>query len=208
MTLIDLTGKRFGRLTVIERTEDHVAKSGRKRVMWRCVCDCGNETVVAGDNLRDGRIKSCGCYGIEMTKKANSTHGNSKTRLYQVWLSMKRRCDSPNVAHYENYGGRGICVCDAWVKDYMAFKNWADENGYQPGLSIDRIDNDGNYCPENCRWVTSVAQANNRRSNVMITYNGETHNLKQWADLIGIRYGKLHQRIAAGWTPEKAFTTS
>lgn len=208
LSTIDLTGKRVGRLIVLDRADDHIAYNGRRRIMWRCKCDCGKETVVRGDHLRSGRIRSCGCFLSDTAKDTRSIHNESKTHLYGVWSAMKHRCNNPNATHYEDYGGRGISVCDEWRSDYTAFRNWALLTGYQEGLTIDRIDNNGNYCPENCRWVTSVAQANNRRSNIMVTFNGETHNLKQWSDILGIRYGKLHQRFAAGWTPEKAFTTN
>lgn len=135
------------------------------------------------------------------------THGDSTSKLYGVWCSMKNRCNNPNNKEYSYYGGRGIRVDKAWNDSYEIFRDWAYTNGYTEHLSLDRIDNNKNYEPDNCRWVGSVAQANNRRSNRVYTYNGETHNLTEWAHIVGIDPRKVFCRIYLGWDFEKAITT-
>lgn len=157
--LIDLTGQRFGRLTVIER----VGTSKNGNALWDCKCDCGNTAVVRGASLKNGITRSCGCLIAESTKNRNTTHCLSKTRLYRIWANMKDRCLNSNTREYPYYGGRGITVCDEWKNDFQAFYNWAMANSYQDHLSIDRIDNDKGYTPDNCRWATHSEQMYNRR---------------------------------------------
>lgn len=210
--LIDLTGQKFGRLTVLCRGDDYIKPSGKRDPRWRCVCECGNIVEVIGYNLKRGKSTSCGCYRNECSSVRNSTHGDGRegkkrASLYNVWCAMRARCANPKSTYYKDYGGRGISVCEEWKCDYVAFKAWAVSNGYSEGLTIDRIDVDGNYCPENCRWVDRVAQANNRRSNRLYTYNGETHNIGQWAKLYDIPYSKLHSRLYSGWDMERALFT-
>lgn len=139
---------------------------------------------------------------------ANYRHGGKHTRLYTVWCGMKSRCYNKNDSHYSRWGGRGIQICSEWLLDFNNFKHWAESNGYKAGLTIDRIDNNGNYCPENCRWATVKEQNNNQRTNRLITYSGKTLNLKQWSVELGINYGTLHSRLDDfKWSIEKAFNT-
>lgn len=202
--LDDLTGKRFGRLTVISRDKDHISASGRHHVMWMCKCDCGNNTSVYSDFLKREKTKSCGCLRRELSSKNHKTHGSTNSNLYGVWCAMKTRCTNPNTEAFKNYGGRGVTVCDEWFLDFQNFKDWAYKNGYDENLTIDRIDVNGNYEPSNCRWVTGVAQANNRRSNHAITFNGETHNVTEWATILNINPKTLFNRLYTGWSIEKA----
>lgn len=171
LNFIDLTGKRFGNVSVISRAEN--ATSGKKKeTMWLCRCDaCGKEFTTRSRTLLHGNIKSCGCLRLECAVegaiKANTKHGathhRGTTKLYNIWLRMKDRCRNPNSSNYKYYGGRGISVCEEWRHDFAAFRDWALANGYQEGLSIDRIDVNGNYCPENCRWITMAEQQRNKR---------------------------------------------
>lgn len=203
-----MAGMVFGRLTVLERCGEQTSKGGRKRPLWKCKCECGNIVYEVRDNLVSDRAKSCGCLQKELQSAKMKTHGgtanNNKEKLYNVWCSMKRRCDSPNTLAYSYYGGRGISVCDEWYNDYSAFRDWAIENGYREGLSIDRLDNNKGYCPENCALVDRVAQANNRSSNIEITYNGETHTVKQWSDILQKNPKTIYTRISRGMDPVEA----
>lgn len=203
---IDLTGHRYGRLTVIEYAGR--AKNG-KMCLWRCVCDCGKEIVTQGNSLRSGNTKSCGCYCKEVISRHwGIKYEESGKRICSIHGTMMKRCYNKNSISYPNYGGRGITVCEEWSGKggIRKFYDWAMANGYSDDLTLDRIDNDGNYCPENCKWSTRTEQSRNRRSAVLITYNGETHNIKDWSDITGIKYSTLRQRVVADWDIDKMLT--
>lgn len=201
MPAIDLTGERYGKLTALESHYDRQ----RRATMWKCKCDCGNIVYVRANSLRHGRAKSCGCLRAESNIQKKTTHGLAGTHLYAAWSSMKARCYNSNSHNYARYGARGIEVCDEWKNSFEEFGKWALAHGYQDGLSIDRIDNDGNYCPDNCRWVDTKAQNNNRGVSLMFTYNGKTQNLSLWCEELGIPYYRTWQRIHQyGYTFEQA----
>lgn len=164
----NLQGRKFGRLKVIEAAPPVVYSDGRARTAWRCICDCGKQHVVTAFNLKSGHIISCGCAKSDRNKSYFTTHNGSKERLYRVWCDIKKRCYNPKFVQYKDYGGRGISVCDEWRNNYSAFRDFAMSHGYDPSAkfgecTIDRIDVNGNYCPENCRFVDMKTQRHNRR---------------------------------------------
>ncbi len=189
----DLTGQRFGNLIAIE-------EDGRigTNVVWKCKCDCGNITRVRANSLLSGNTKTCGRGRI----KAITTHNKTNTPLFNIWRNIKERCENRNYKTYGNYGGRGITLCDEW-QSFESFYEWAIDNGYEKGLSIDRIDVDGNYEPSNCRWATPKQQARNRRSTVFIEHNGEKRSLAEWAEILGVRFNTLQWRYYNGWSAEE-----
>lgn len=193
----NLVGNKYGRLLVIE-------SCGQERkgthYMSKVRCECGKEYLVPDTELIYGRRTSC-----KECSHPTQTHGKTHTKLFDVWQSMKQRCYDKHNNNYKNYGGRGIRICDEWLSNFMNFYNWAMDNGYQKGLSIDRIDVNGNYEPSNCRWVTMKEQASNKRNNHLITYKGETKHLQYWANKFNINSTTIYNRLKSGWDIEKAF---
>lgn len=159
---LHLEGERYGKLVVMEEAELIYSKTGKMIRRWKCKCDCGNITIVRHGDLRNGSTVSCGCYNYEK-ESAAKTHGYSRTKLGNVFEGMKQRCNNPKNKNYEKYGGRGIKICTEWLNDPKKFFDWAIKNGYKEGLSIDRIDVNGNYEPDNCRWADNEAQCLNQR---------------------------------------------
>lgn len=203
----DLSGKRFGKLVALERVADHVSAGGAKKVRWKCRCDCGNITYVSSGNLKGGHVLSCGCEGSRnIIGKRSTTHGMTQTRLHSIWAGMKRRCYNPHEAKYPDYGGRGIKMCPEWKESFETFYEWSLSHGYERNLSIDRIDVNGDYSPDNCRWATEIEQSNNRRDNLRITYNGKTQTLAQWCQEFGVPYYFFYNRLRRGWSVERTFT--
>lgn len=186
-------GATFGRLTVVD-------VAPRSRVS--CKCSCGNQHVAIAGNLLSGRTRSCGC--IRRENNNHITHGKTGSLTHTRWLVMRRRCSNPKTTGYENYGGRGIKVCERWA-DYSSFL--ADMGECPPGMTIDRIDSDGNYEPENCRWATKLTQARNTRANHVLEFNGQTKCLEEWAEEYGMSSRSLMSRLRLGWSVEKALTT-
>jgi hypothetical protein len=197
--LKDLTGARFGKLTVIER-----APSQKGHTCWKCRCDCGGEIIAQSWLLRRGDYRSCGCFRNELLRQRRTTHGMSHTRLFRIWAEMKKRCYNPKQGFYQDYGGRGITICKEWQSDFQAFYQWAIVSGYKDNLSIDRIDVNGNYTPDNCRWATRKEQANNTRRNHYVFYNGKTHTIAEWAEIIGISPKTIQSRLSSGWNIKDA----
>lgn len=197
----DLTGREYGRLKVLQRAENRAG-----RVCWRCLCECGTIKDIPAKTLLNGTTQSCGCLQKERASEANGKHRMRKTRLYEIWYGIKRRCEDQNRKAYKDYGGRGITVCPEWRNRFETFRDWALASGYQDDLTIDRIDNDGNYEPGNCRWATMKEQQNNRRNNRSLTMNGETHTESEWARITGIKVATISARLKYGWTIEKALT--
>ena len=195
----DLTGQKFNKLLVLKQVRKNKGKT-----YWLCKCDCGKETIVEGYKLKTGHIRSCGCLQREINIKRLTTHNLSKSRLYEIWCAIKNRCLNKNLKTYKNYGGRGITVCQEWLNDFKTFYDWAINNGYSDGLTIDRINNNGNYEPDNCRWASRKTQANNRRTCKTFTYNGVTKNYKHWCSFLKINYSTFYSRISRGWKIENA----
>ncbi len=194
----DLTGQKFGRLTVLRQAPDKIKPSGAHSKMWECKCDCGNIKIISRSSLVSGDTVSCGCYHKEHAHDYGKKHGLTNTKLYTKWSGIVQRCTNPNAIHYDMYGGRGITICDEWRNDFYSFYSWSIENGYKDGLTIDRIDNNKGYYPENCRWTDLETQANNTRRNHYITYNNETKTLTQWARLLNVNVETLRYRVNHG----------
>lgn len=198
---INIIGKRFGRLVVVERVEN----SNQGRTKWLCKCDCGNLKKIIGYDLMNGKTKSCGCIRKEKARKrglANKKHNKTNTRLHKIWCGMKSRCYYIKNIAYKNYGGRDIKVCEEWLDKEKGFKNfydWAMANGYKENLTIDRIDSNKNYAPNNCRWITMKEQENNRRNNKIIKYKEQNYTLSQLAEKLNISSATLNWRLNHNW---------
>jgi hypothetical protein len=201
----DLKGQKFGKLTCIKP----VGKSKTRCMVWLCKCECGEEIEVVSNSLLTGNTKSCSCLQKDTARhecKKRTKHGLSPLGLcnrgaYKSWAHMKQRCLNKNCASYKDYGGRGISACDKW----LTFEGFWDDMGptYQEGLTIERIDVNGNYEPDNCRWATKQEQAENKRNNVYITYNNQTKTVAQWARDLNVKATTIYQRIQSGWSNEK-----
>lgn len=198
----DITGLRVGSLTVVAKDSVY----GRGHLKWLCRCDCGNTTIVPASRLcQKGRpTRSCGCLNSYRSTK-NITHAMTKTHPYQVWRNLRYRCAKPSHPQFHHYGGRGISVCDRWNSSFEDF--WADvKSGYKPGLYLDRIDNNGNYEPSNCRWVTPRVSTENRRNAILVTFEGEVMNLSEAARRCGLEYSITRQRFKKGIPESELFS--
>ena len=200
---IDITGHTYGKLKVVCQH----GKTKHCKITWLCVCTCGQKKIASSNDLRMGKVKTCGSslcvnINIESAHEAKATHKQSKTRLYRIWAGMKRRCEY----RHERYSLRGISYCDEW-KDFEPFFKWAQLSGYTDQLTLDRIDNDGNYNPDNCRWATRKEQSRNTSKNRLIHFNGEISCLHEWAERFNINSRTLSDRLNRGWSIEKALLT-
>lgn len=196
----NLTGKVFGRLTVLK----YAGRVGGAMI-WLVSCECGKTKTIAANRLRSG-TKSCGCLHSEVMKKRNTTHGKRRYPEYSVWAGMIKRCESKNEKCYPDYGGRGITVCERWRNSFQSF---FDDMGPRPSPKheIDRIDTNGNYEPSNCRWIIRLANSRNKRSNHLLELQGEVHCITEWEDILGLKRGTIDGRIRNGWSAERAITT-
>lgn len=195
----DLSGKKFGRLLVIKKA------TGNGPSKWLCLCDCGEKRTVYQGNLLSRGSGSCGCLQREVAKASHLKHGKSISPEYESWSAMRNRCLNKNADNYSRYGGRGILVCDRWLE---SFSNFYSDMGPRPsGTSLGRIDNDGNYCPENCKWESCFHQSRNKSNNVKITLNGMTKCMSDWDRFLGFRVGTILDRTRRGWDLMKALST-
>ena len=202
MKRADITGKMFGRLKAL--SFEYVKN---KNSYWKCICECGKVVIVSYANLMRGTTKSCGCLNKELILKRNLIHGKTNTRLYRIWENMRTRCYNSKTINFHLYGGREIKVCEEWKNDFLAFYNWSMNNGYKKGLSIDRIDNDGNYEPKNCRWATEKQQSRNTRTNRLIKIKGEIHCFSEWVEKLKLTQSALRYRINKNWSEERILNT-
>lgn len=194
---------KFGKWTIIEEIAPKII-SNKPRRMFRCQCECGNIREVQLSCLRNGHSTSCGCEQKKKASIANTKHDLEKHPLYNTWKNMKKRCNYLNTSEYENYGGRGISVCEEWSNSFQNFYNWAISNGWSKGLTIDRIDTNGNYCPENCRWANVETQMNNMTKNHYIEYNEDTYTLSTLSKHLNIPYNIVRYRLSnCKWTVEQ-----
>jgi len=194
----DISGQRFGRLVVLRRN----GRASHGAAAWLCRCDCGREVTVSAPSLRQGDTKSCGCYHSERVIESHATHRMSNSQMYKTWRTMKARCENPAATGYSRYGGRGIYVCERW----QSFQNfYADMGDAPPGMTLERIDNDGPYCPENVRWASRKEQVRNTRRTVLVAHNGQTRTLSEWCEDLGIDRHLAYDRLKRGWASERVF---
>lgn len=204
---INLAGQRFGRLTVLD------VAARKNGIVWRCLCDCGAETLARAGHLRAGSKASCGCAVVDAAREnqkaaiaAITTHGISHSRLDHCYKNMVSRCYNPKNKRYDKYGARGIAVCAEWRNDKLSFFRWAMANGYADHLTIERDKVNGNYGPSNCRWATLKEQMNNQTNSVFLDWNGRRQTIAQWAEELGIKYGALQHRVDRGWSMDRIMT--
>lgn len=208
MDRLDLTGQKIGKLTVLRESTER--RTNHR--FWECLCECGRIKYYSTSNLR-GSTKSCGCSQYTSgpkpeRRKYSGDYKGKRPRLYNTWINMNRRCHNPTFIDYPRYGARGIYVCDEWREDFEAFNCWAQSNGWEEGRTLDRVDNDGPYCPENCRWATLKEQANNKRTTIILEAFGETLPLSEWCERYNVDGASVIYRMDRGMTAEEALTTS
>lgn len=194
----------FGRLTVIKY---HGKDIKGHSSLWECMCECGSKAIVNSGLLRSGKTTSCGCYRREFASKQFTTHGLHGHRLYTIYKGMKQRCNNTTNGRYGDYGGRGIKICDEWMSNFVNFFNWAVSNKYADDLTIERIDNNKGYSPDNCKWIPANKQSQNRRCNHELTFNGQTKTISEWSRELGGNFNLVYRRIKRGWSIEKSLTT-
>lgn len=201
---VDITNQKFNRLTVL----GPIGRSKSRQIVWLCLCECGKFSTVQGDDLRRNHTKSCGCFNLEVCSSRQTTHNLSKTPIYETWCHIIGRCTLPSDKAWKNYGGRGISICKEWRENFQIFYDQVSclENYGKKGYTLDRIDNEGNYAPENVRWATRKTQCRNTRRNRIITFNNESKCLSEWAENIGISPDALDRRYRAGWSVERMLT--
>lgn len=202
----DLKNKRFGRLVVIERVENYISPKGKSIARWLCKCDCGNYLKTTTNHLTSGDAKSCGCISKEnilKVSKSNITHGQTGARIYRIWQNMKTRCYNTKFVNYKYYGAKGIKICDEWLNDFNEFYKWAKNNGYKDNLTLDRINSESDYKPDNCRWVSMKIQNTNKSSNKKVMFKGEKITLNELSNKINVSAWTLYKRYSKGERGER-----
>lgn len=201
---INLTGQKFERLTVVSKELPDSTGS----IIWKCKCECGKDVYARGNALRKGLVKSCGCYKKDILPTINTKYKDCPKRLYKIYYGMLGRCYSEGNSAYNNYGGRGIQVCSEWKNSFTSFWEWSINNGYSAKLSIDRKDNEAEYSPDNCRWVSDYEQSRNKRSSVFLTLNNKTLPIEIWAKDLNLKLSTLYTRKFRGWSDHEILTIS